>query len=612
MTAVKDLTTTEIVRYGNFQFGKPASLGDQMDGQLSGNPFPPKIKLASEYVYDDADRVITHVKYTLTVEAIIYAGSELSESQDMTLIEEELSKPGKELILEGIGLGDIRTRSAVTRTGQRNDRDVIWGVKPQSARFTSLGGFRAWELEWICEFNITVGASASAFSGALFLALNYKSSWSFDTAGYATRVIEGSYKVPQEAGGPNARFNKNNFTADSMRDSISIRIPHGYKRVGHNWSESADRTSMTFQILDEEIHGEAPPPGIVEWDVEQNISNISIGFTRWKLTFSGTIETAPGYPRELAGERFIRYVLDKITVFKRANMDAPARSQMLVIPETINISHRDRTRKTRMVIGFIATTCIKNLFGEGVIWDEPLRDGWTPWAKSLQENWSTRGFSRTQPTKGSDILVDLRDKPTGFAEIGHTVNRPKRVVSSIRLPFDCEVTKEDSYLAYDVEIRLFQKQNAVVHTLSRLYTPAKIAARAHFDTIDKVAVAGLGEPYELAKLSASEKLEDVTAQIVNYVAPPENRVVLRGKLLRLGFRPVAPSLISIGGQELVQLDERSSLKLWGNFFGCPLYLMTFVKVYIAPKGYIGPYDAKSTPELCAIEDDKGEITKAKQ
>ena len=153
-----------------------------------------KSSLVGEFVYDEADLVVTHVKYRLTVHAFLTSATVAAEATAMENLQNRLSSPGQQLKISGIGFDDgIDTaREGVTP-------DLIFGAKPRLLQFVEVTGGTAWEFVWQCEFNVS--RCGSAFSDVLksptpWLAFNYDVVYSIDDEGLLVRITSGYVQIP--------------------------------------------------------------------------------------------------------------------------------------------------------------------------------------------------------------------------------------------------------------------------------------------------------------------------------------------------------------------------------------------------------------------------------
>ncbi len=96
-TALKDISLSGAsIVYNGVQFG---------GGDSGGSMLPATYSLSGSYVYDDADRMVTHIHYTLSINAVLVAADESTLSAEFTDLQKKLSEPRKRLKISGLGCG---------------------------------------------------------------------------------------------------------------------------------------------------------------------------------------------------------------------------------------------------------------------------------------------------------------------------------------------------------------------------------------------------------------------------------------------------------------------------------------------------------------------------
>jgi hypothetical protein len=263
-----------------------------------------KTSMKGKPIYDDANRAVTGVEWSLEVEATIGAALAVGTTTDDTLedLRVKLTRPGGKLRYTSKGFGEFVVNVAPVF-------DAAWGPKPQILEFTPIGSNQTAFIKWkvVC---IIPECPDATYRKAL-MAANYEVSHDFDSDFYVTATTTGYIQIPLTYPLPGARTIPE--TVDDYRELVWFKVPIGFKRESFKWDVSADRRRGSFTIVDKEIPIPLPN-GCTHCDMKHKIESSmnKAGFHVWQSEISGTIRVVPTSPRGIAMERFMLIVNSRL------------------------------------------------------------------------------------------------------------------------------------------------------------------------------------------------------------------------------------------------------------------------------------------------------------
>ncbi|MFI4875561.1 MAG: hypothetical protein ACIALR_09495, partial [Blastopirellula sp. JB062] len=193
----------------------------------------------------------------------------------MAGLQNELLSPRKQLVLTGTGTG---YDGAI--------KDVGWGPKPISCTIEPIGR-QAARLNWSIEFQVAPCDVTDTDLLNHFKAVSYAQSYSNDEEGLLTRVTQGYYEVAPQ-------FSSGKQLSDRFREQLIVQVPPGFRRTGNVWQESADKSRMEFQLVDEQLRGDALPSLISRGEGTWGIGSQGPGFAKAVLNLEAALTVAPG------------------------------------------------------------------------------------------------------------------------------------------------------------------------------------------------------------------------------------------------------------------------------------------------------------------------------
>lgn len=562
--AVKDMDLSGFVpEYNGIRFGGSGT------GILPG-----EVKLQGTYVYDDAGRAVTYIRYVLEVHNFVAGmtvtglSAEAAHNDRVDRINTALMVPGKQLKLIGCALGWLQ-----------NPKDVMWGPKPLGIQWSQQGDNLAAELIWTCEFHVAC-RTPNASGDNNWLAWNYDTVWTIDDEGLTTRTITGYIQIPgvriAGPGGVGAAL-----TADAVRDRMGVRVPIGFKRLGQTFHESASKDRLDFSFVDVQLPAEALPAGITRGSGQFSISSNGIGFSKHTATLSMGLTSAPNVPSQTAGLVFWGAVIAKhVAMAQRFGSAAKA------IPCAYSISHGLWTRETQGSFAWAISTSFNKAVNGAGIW-EVVGGNYNTWRASMDALWGVRGMAGLGSFPGEDVIIDLCAAGSQGQTIGGSITGPGTWSLDTQFVFDCGAIPEAvSWLGHDLRIRVKRYAPQTVHRKAVKYTPQS---------------TDVSNPANATSLAAAY-FEDMQGQkpVTEYHGKPVTYIYLQFKGLKIGKVPQVPIIKSIAGlpvEEVEGAGEIEPARPVFDFLGCCAHFVRGVRVYRV-KGYIPEIKEQSSPLIC--------------
>lgn len=524
ITALKDVDPASVIEYNGLRFDP------LIKSSIQGEP-----------QYDRAGRVVTHIRYTLTVHALIYAQTVSSQNVNMEDVQNRLLAPGATLAIEDIGFG-----SSITTNARGTKPDMLWGAKPKRLEFQSLGHVAA-EVIWTVEFNVSRCASSSALRQVPFMAFNYDATYSSDAEGLTTRTITGYCQVPAIRGeGEDRRALL--FDIDAKWDKIACAVPAGFRRMAVTRRINEAKNQLDFAFTDQQLPGDPFPPGVVDASLRFDFENkISAGFIQWMGSLGGSITVAPGVSPSHAGKVYFAILLEHV---KRMRANATRDS---ILPLKMRVSHDLFTRTSSFATTYAVTTCLENILSANGLWAPVAGSDYRRWATSMKDVWHNRGTAKLEFLPDDDQLVDVC-----MAIDGMSIGNDTEVAKYPHTPYEDQllfkVTEENSWLQFENVVSGIAEHNAVLHRLAAKHEPG-------------------------------DEIQSNQVSIIQYQGVPDFYAIMHGHAKRLKFKPIAPRLIEIGGVEVQHLNETVSFPDTpvARLFDIPVYKGKWSILYRLPE-----------------------------
>lgn len=556
------------IRYNGYQFNDRSTYG-----------------VVEQYVYDDSERTVKAVRFTLNVKTIITGNAGASYTpgtEDATTFaglnvhnaRQLLSKPAGILDIKHDGLGPWWEINGYSL------KDISWGPKPRFLRWDPVGHTNAAEVEWECEFEIAIcdGTRPPALSG--IAQFSYSVSFSIDQKGYTTRRISGVVEIAL------TRLTQmSNWLTDSVdrwKDQITFGKPTNFERQSE-WSINPDKRTATFIIVDSEIQSpNAWPPGVVGIQATHRVNRNRNSLARVSQTLSATIELSPIEPKVRTWLIFRDLFLLRIAYLRALGATGAA-----IFIESIDVAEEIYANKAsfQIVFYYLDPSNMVDMFsGTGLF--QPLLQGpnpWLAWASSLQGITPHQGTGGDRAAAGlmhewgNERIIDLCNQtPFGFTpgkspgsfpqnplqpgspgqqqppppwQDGSVLSNTKPSPLSSWLQFSVTIeVKDDPWVSTSVQLA----PNATMHQPFNPQRP---------DT---------GMPVE------SEQIKRFIEDKAGFQS-----IIVRGYAERIGYPVPKPGgRIFIGGQAYTPVGKGAfGMKFDGDYFGVPKYSASWAQEY---------------------------------
>lgn len=549
-------TTGQAITYNGVEIG-----GSQSEQSW----YPPQIEATVQLEYDPADRSVIRHRVSMTVSTIVASSDTTSQTNQMEFIRKRLSQPGAPMVIQGLGMGLPTIIN-----------DYAWGPKPRVLSIKPLCHI-AHAITWQVEFAI-YPCSIGTDAGTLWESFTFQTQWGIDDIGKSVRTISGQITIPTKAFGNGG----GRPTADQVREALTVEVPYNFHRVSQTYSESTDRKTIAFSVVDVELRTEPFPPGVVQASGMSTLGSQGPGFAKGVSTLSMSLKMAPGAPRSLAVIYFLREVIGRQQRYRQLGGN-----RIAVIPQSMQVAHELWGLTSLFSFSWAVTGCLSDILLSSALYRPVQTTGYRQWAQSVEHTWKPRGIAGLQSDASEDAIISVCDGVSS-AVIGRQPD--SRVVESNinNLPsLLCEgLTEENSWLEYESVVRYKAEQPYSEHRSASDYYPEET------DTAS-------GSGY-VSNWSASE-----TEHEVEYEGLPSQRILLQWKGMRVKYKPEPPKLVSVGGKTARQVARYGAgpRVVSSTVDKCPIYFEAVSIEYVVtePIGNVQPIEQKT---ICA---DTGEV-----
>lgn len=499
----------------------PPGVGNYGTISYGGVPFNvlKKADLSVKMQYDEAERVVTHLSYTLRISDCVIASGD-TPTQDVTMweLQNRLSTPGLELIIDAIGFD-----TTINTTAIGAKPDLLWGAKPRAMNFRPTGGEISWMFDWECEFNISRCANPSAIVSPSppLMAWNYEYTSVVNEEGLMERTISGYVQVPAVRGmSPNQ--NKVLFDVVAAWDSITVNVPNGFRRTNNAHSVNKAKNRVDFAITDTELTSDAYPAGIVEADINYELASQGGGLSSWMATLSGELTVAPGYPKSLAAIKYLGILQFLVTKIKAIAISSDQK-QPAVVPMALRFSYKLFSRTSRFVAGYFFASDATTLLQKSGMWDAIPGTDYQQWAQSMNVAgvWGNHGTSGLKASPSDDSLVTACIAISN-STISELTAHPYDNSLSPDLSSNLTEIKTTGYATYLSRVVPLMRRDFVIHKYAQQYNPGDKGYVDHV-TQDRAA--------------------------------PDQYVRMVGHAVRLNAAPEMPQLLTVGGKTVELLHQ---------------------------------------------------------
>ena len=548
MTAIKDLTNASL-------FGKI---------EYNGYTFKPLRQVQAQFVpiYDAHERSVVSLDLKLNVIAVIWDSVRSDHQTEMANIEHRLAEQGKRLIVENIGLSTLLDTASTP--------DLNFGPKPRLISCKPIGADLCWEVVWEVTWRLPPQCVwGQAIAEGKIISASHEVTYTTNEEGLVQRSINGFIEFYKQRTGT--------FEPEKVVDKLKVsKLPY-FRRVSAQRRFSSARNRIEYSVVDEELSDLAYPDGIIQADVNLDLENQPPGFSRWVGQLSGTLRTAPGFPRSLAADKWLIIMFDTA---QKLQASASASKSGFVIPERIRFGSSKFGRTSRFLVTWRMLACLHDILAKTGLWDPVPGTDFVKWSQSMD----AAGINNIRGASGvrmvdTETVVNLCENAPPQIEVGLDTGKRWGASGYTQAPLLCpEVTKERSYAFYENKIRGVQSHNAVIHRVMQFFRGGEVPSGDN------------GGSFPLP-------LTGVLDDILQFEGKNDNFVIMQGRAVRLKFPPQVPHLEKVQGARVEELARNVDTKVIAGYFDCPMIQTRWAVLYRV-KGQIYGIKPANVRELC--------------
>jgi hypothetical protein len=406
-------------------------------------------------VEDQAGRTTAYNRVSLAFEWYIAFDQRGAVGRSQNYLEfllRSLNKPGGYFKWDRRGVGLME----VNRPGTGGVRDVAWGPKTRAIGLELLGagasdsaGDRA---SWKVDFEVELAIPLCANATYQFAPMEYGYEVGYHIEnGLTTRTVNGYIRIPTTRATVDSRAIPD--VADRWREQVVPARLVGYKRLPMDFRSGYDKSRMEFQVIDQQLPGPPPPPGILEWDASESLRTSTMALKQWTGSIDARYTVAPGCDPVQSQRHFLSLAADRLTVLRRSAgvLDGKVFITGLQIgnPSLSGLGQFSAVLHFRVN----AATLTDFLAGHGLWKPLPNTGGWAAWDRSMGAVYSPRGLSGLYLSPREDAIVDLCG-PTPRTGPPTASPPPPEATNTLRGPIFTPPTPLESWLRYEAWLTL--------------------------------------------------------------------------------------------------------------------------------------------------------------
>lgn len=520
-------------------------------------------------LYDQADRTVVAVVYTITAVTIIQAVSISQPDTAMLDAHQRLTKAGQELRFTSQGFAALSIN--VTSV-----KDVMWGPKPRVIDCRPIGSSQAWELVWTCE--VAIPMCTTAKYELAVMAFNYEVDFSVDADGYSSRVVSGYLEIPLTRSGGGHKVVDN---ADAYWEKIYPDGIPGFQRKERSRKLSMDRRRLDFHIVDEQIRDGSFPAGTTHFKGTHTTTTDGVSWLKFHSTLNATYRVPPGEPRSKAADAFFDLLMDRA-------MQSDPKDRIFL---SFNVSEGlGENRDISFSCAWTFCSNVADCMAAGGHWRALPKTNWDKWIKStgVKEAVSARGLSGLIFNNADDSIIDLC-----IGSVSKLTRRGSDTITKLRhtsVPgIKQNLKAENSWLRYRAKIIVLSiPSTARLKLLPTSKTPSNNGMGETESTLTNTfessfLESGLADAVSGAIAGADETGSGRIASETNWTpdtiqvrATGTYRVALVGEAIRAGYKIPLPQLITFAGVTVTPAKQEASTDYpIANWSGIPVYARQF-------------------------------------
>lgn len=342
-------------------------------------------KIESKNVPTSDGRSIKYVEHTMTVSGWLYSTDLPSATGTVDSAfanaRQILAQSGGILTIRGKGFGDYTINQ-----NSNNNRDVKWGPHTEVVTWEPIGNITC-RFEWVVKFTLPWKDNAATRVG--ILDYTWETEYNYDAEGFCSRTTNLEMEMTGTRAVPGLTFVPANDHIEQWLDQVICTCPVGWRRTGHRFTISKDKSRATFTFTDESDKGFPFFPGIADMDVihEMTSQNGNMTLSNWLWTISITATPQAQFPSFYGYQACLAAHQARFAYLVRNLVNSSG--SIIPYPVQFKITERCRSRTTSLVAAWSLVVGGKREGGPVMPVDILYRSGlWQPFA------WSSRDFTQ--------------------------------------------------------------------------------------------------------------------------------------------------------------------------------------------------------------------------
>lgn len=512
-------------------------------------------------VMDAAERTVKYSVVTISATWYMSHTSASAHESAMTDMIYRLQHQGADYVYNGHGMGPVLSTM--------NLKDVIWGPRVGDVKIRTLGPVAAF-CQW--QLKVAYPMCADARGSGFAMDYSYDVRFSYDEAGYTTRVITCELEMPiTRVGGSRRPI----YTADEFYEKIVPAEIPGFTRTKER-SISADKRKMRCTFTDEE-QKDTPPMNIAAAEGSFRIQSFPRNSKRYTSSLNCSYTLAKSTPRQVAVDAFVQLLLSRTKV-------APKDSIIFVSFSADEGLYRNADKvsfSAQWIISSTLETCIKD---SGMFTPIP-NTSWYSWRNSTWNlrSLGPRGSAGLAVNAADDAIIDLCAGPIPTANAPATTFTPRQKGKG-GIQILTNVRPENSWLEYICYLQINVISNTV---MLKSITPGALDPKPAFG----VGLGGVLGGITGANSAQSQILPPNKGGVlitneaqnkpdeVQQRATPTYRVRLWGLAHRARFEISPPYLVSVGGVPVKPVKEEfltGKLAKYSDIVNCATWVFDYI------------------------------------
>ncbi len=568
------------------------------------------VEASFQPIQDPSKRTTAYVVTSLTLKAYFGKVSQaINGTVDATVTDlvQRLTTQGGAFTYEDVGLGNLSVNLPGT-----SPKDVIWGPTTKLLKIKAYG-------TQSCDVVWTVQVARPYCDNATFekeiMSWSWKMSVAQDKAGSSRRVFSGHLEIPQTRRIVSDR--RLYDSADAYLERVLPALVKGFRRQTTSRALDETKNKLDFEVTDEEMGVNYPPPGVVDVEVSHSVETVSgntVWSCRWQGSIRGKYEMARGAPVTIAWQHFLLVLRDRLHTFQGqtfqvvggGNPNNPNGNVVTILPKTCSLAEKnayDKTTTATFTWSYHFFTSLANILTHSGLFREMPWSDWERWSFSLRNSTHhPRGSAKLKFDPAGDSIVDLCVRKN---ERILTTNPDIQINAMLRAlrngtPVD-PPPPGASWQEYVNFVKIEPHDNTVI--LKTMPTaPVNLSSPpANIYTLSGGGAQQLGAGADDTPASQVGSLSvypvgSVDGTIVQVGGRPQWVVWMVGRARRAGYPIPPPNLISVGGRRAIPQNQGNGFAhgLVGNNFGVPMYAASWKLRYVLdgePQGDIPVTDS---------------------